>query len=96
MKALNQIQAILQEKLQADYVEIVDRSDEHRHHKGRMDAPVGSGHYDVVIVSSLFLGKTIVQQHRMVYKALSEQMQTTIHALSLKTYSSKQWSEIDH
>ncbi|CAN1208738.1 BolA family protein [Tumidithrix helvetica PCC 7403] len=96
MKTLNQIQAILQEKLQAEYVEITDRSHEHQHHKGRMDAPVGSGHYDAVIVSNLFLGKTIMQQHRMVYEALSEQMQTTIHALSLKTYSPKQWSAIDH
>jgi BolA protein len=30
----------------------------------------------------------------MVYAALAEQMQTTIHALSLKTYTPEQWTTI--
>jgi BolA protein len=89
------IKATLQEKINATIVEIFDRSDLHKHHKGRMDAPVGSGHYDAIVVADSFLGKTMMQQHRMVYTALEEHMQTTIHALSLKTYTPEQWEQIN-
>ncbi|MCL1492064.1 MAG: BolA family transcriptional regulator [Pseudanabaena sp. Salubria-1] len=88
------IKTILQEKIGATIVEIEDRSDLHKHHQGRMNAPVGSGHYDAIVVADSFAGKTMMQQHRMVYAALSDQMQTTIHALSLKTYTPEQWQQI--
>ena len=94
MDATATIKTILQEKIGATIVEIEDRSDLHKHHQGRMNAPVGSGHYDAIVVATSFAGKTMMQQHRMVYAALSDQMQTTIHALSLKTYTPEQWQQI--
>ncbi|ELS33543.1 MULTISPECIES: BolA family protein [Pseudanabaena] len=96
MNVASTIKTILQEKIGATVVEIEDRSDLHKHHQGRMNAPVGSGHYDAIVVASGFTGKTMMQQHRMVYAALEDQMQTTIHALSLKTYTLEQWSQLDH
>jgi len=87
------IKSTLQEKIGATIVEIEDRSDLHKHHEGRKNAPVGSGHYDAIVVSASFAGKTMMQQHRMVYEALADQMQTTIHALSLKTYTPEQWQK---
>lgn len=93
MDAVTKIKTILQDKLNAAIVEIEDESHLHAHHKGRMNAPVGSGHYNAVIVSDQFAGKTIMQQHRLVYTALAEEMQTTIHALSLKTFTPQQWQE---
>jgi BolA protein len=94
MDATATIKSILQEKIGATIVEIEDRSDLHKHHQGRMNAPVGSGHYDAIVVAASFSGKTMMQQHRMVYSALADQMQTTIHALSLKTYTPEQWQQI--
>ncbi len=91
MDTIATIKNILKEKIGAKIVEIEDRSDLHKHHQGRMNAPAGSGHYDAIVVSESFVGKTTMQQHRMVYAALSEQMHTTIHALSLKTYTTEQW-----
>ena len=93
MDATAAIKRILQEKIGATIVEIEDRSDLHKHHQGRMDAPVGSGHYDATVVAASFAGKTMMQQHRMVYAALADQMQTNIHALSLKTYTPEQWQQ---
>ncbi len=94
MNNITAIKITLQEKIGATIVEITDRSDLHKHHQGRMNAPVGSGHYDAIVVSEEFAGKTMMQQHRMVYAALADQMQTTIHALSLKTYTSEQWQKL--
>lgn len=42
-------------------------------------------HYAAMVVSSAFKGKTRVQQHKMVYDALSGRMGKELHALSLQT-----------
>ena len=50
------------------------------------DLTGGGGHYQVTVVSSLFEGKGLVQQHQMVYGALRQAMSSeAIHALALKT-----------
>jgi acid stress-induced BolA-like protein IbaG/YrbA len=50
-------------------------------------------HFEAVIVSDLFNGKTLVQQHQIVYRALGDKMGTDIHALSLQTYTPEQWEK---
>lgn len=42
-------------------------------------------HYAAEVVSSEFKGKTRVQQHQMVYKALQGNMGGVLHALALQT-----------
>lgn len=49
-------------------------------------------HFNAVIVSDQFEGKSMIQQHQMVYRALGERMREEIHALSMKTYTSAQWA----
>jgi stress-induced morphogen len=50
-------------------------------------------HWEAVIVSEAFSGKSRIQQHQMVYAALGELMAGPIHALALKTYTPESWSE---
>ena len=53
----------------------------------------GDGHhFDAVIVSQAFSGKSRVQQHQLVYKALGNRMQAEIHALSMQTYTPDDWA----
>ncbi len=42
-------------------------------------------HYAAEVVSESFRGKTRVQQHQMVYKALQGNMGGALHALALQT-----------
>ncbi len=42
-------------------------------------------HYAAEVVSESFRGKTRVQQHQMVYKALQGNMGGVLHALALQT-----------
>ena len=42
-------------------------------------------HYAALVVSQEFTGKSRVQQHQMVYKALKGRMGDTLHALALQT-----------
>ena len=47
---------------------------------------IGDGqHFQAMIVSSAFEGKSRVQRHQLVYQALGERMREEIHALSMKT-----------
>ncbi len=52
----------------------------------------GDGHhFEAVIVSPLFRGKSRVQQHQLVYRALGERMREEIHALSMRTLVPEEW-----
>jgi acid stress-induced BolA-like protein IbaG/YrbA len=42
-------------------------------------------HFEAVIISPEFAGKSRIQRHQMVYGALGERMKSQIHALSMKT-----------
>ena len=49
-------------------------------------------HFDAVIVSPQFVGKNMVQQHQLVYKALGARMHSEIHALSMRTFTPEAWA----
>lgn len=54
----------------------------------------GDGHhFEAVIVSPAFRGKSRVQQHQLVYSALGERMRAEIHALSMKTFTPEDWQQ---
>ncbi len=53
----------------------------------------GDGHhFEAIIVSAEFRGKSKVQQHQVVYRALGDRMKAEIHALSMKTLTPEEWS----
>jgi len=70
-----QIKTYIQNGLECDFVEVS-----------------GDGHhFEAVIVSPLFRGKSKVQQHQLVYRALGDRMREEIHALSMQTLTPEQW-----
>ena len=44
-------------------------------------------HYSATVISKSFLGKTKIEQHKMVYESLQGKMGKELHALMLKTKS---------
>jgi acid stress-induced BolA-like protein IbaG/YrbA len=57
---------------------------------------VGDGrHFEAVVVSDEFDGKSRVQRHQRVFQALGEGMRDEmIHALSMKTYTPQEWANL--
>ncbi len=56
------------------------------------DLTGGGDHYQALVVSSAFEGKSLVKQHQLVYGALQEELDSNaIHALALKTYTPEAW-----
>ena len=62
---------------------------------GIQDAEVivkGEGdHFEATVVSQQFEGRSMVQQHQMVYATLGDRMGGEIHALALHTYTPADW-----
>lgn len=53
----------------------------------------GDGHhFEALIVSAEFEGKTRVARHQMVYAALGDRMRDEIHALSMTTLTPAEWA----
>lgn len=48
-------------------------------------------HFEAVVVSKAFAGKSRVQRHQLVYQTLGKRMREEIHALSMKTYTPEEW-----
>ena len=51
--------------------------------------------FEARVVSSAFIGLSMVQQHQQVYAPLQDVLATgELHALALKTYTPDQWSKV--
>jgi acid stress-induced BolA-like protein IbaG/YrbA len=56
------------------------------------DLTGGGDHYQAVVISDRFAGKSLIQQHQLVYGTVREAMASeAIHALALKTYTPETW-----
>lgn len=55
----------------------------------------GTGdHFEARVVADAFVGKSMVQQHQLVYAPLKEKLATgELHALALKTFTPEQWAK---
>lgn len=76
MLTSEQLKEYIAQGLPCDYIEV--RGDDGQH-------------FEAVIVSPAFEGKSMVQQHQLVYKALGLRMQQEIHALSMRTFTPQAW-----
>ena len=70
-----QIKSVIEDGLPCEHVEVT-----------------GDGHhFEAVIVSEQFRGKSKVQQHQLVYRALGDRMREEIHALSMRSLTPVEW-----
>jgi len=51
-------------------------------------------HFDALVVSSAFEGKSRVQRHQIVYAALGSRMREEVHALSIKALTPAEWQAL--
>jgi len=50
-------------------------------------------HFEALVVSEEFAGKSRVQRHQRVYQTLGDRMREEVHALSIKTFTPQEWQE---
>jgi BolA family transcriptional regulator, general stress-responsive regulator len=81
--------ARLNSALSPTAIELIDDSDQHRGHGGYN--PAGESHFTLRIESAAFAGKSRVERQRMIYAALSELMESRVHALSISATAPEEW-----
>jgi len=81
MDRIAAIRERLTNQLQPTQLDIIDESHLHAGHAG---AASGAGHFAVTITANAFNGKSLIEQHRMIYQAVDDLMKSEIHALSIK------------
>lgn len=85
------IEQVIRQKLEGQFspntLEVTNES--HMH-----SVPEGSeSHFKVVIVAEQFRTMRAVQRHQAIYAVLAEELQQTVHALALHTYTSSEWEQ---
>lgn len=78
MLSARQLEEYIAQGLPCDYVQVLGNDGQH---------------FEAVIVSPLFAGKSMVQQHQLVYQALGDRMRSEIHALSMRTFTPDAWAK---
>ena len=67
--------------------------DESHRHRGHAGAADGGGHFNVRIVSTAFAERNRLTRHRLVYDALRDELESEIHALSVKALTPEEAEE---
>ncbi len=80
----DQMAAHLESTLHPTQLEVLDESWQHAGHAGANGTGFGT-HFRVRIASPLFVGKTRVARHRLVYDALQKFIDEGVHALAIET-----------
>jgi BolA protein len=81
---LAEIRKRLTEAFEPETLGVEDESHLHEGHEGARD---GRGHFRVLIISHAFSDRSLLDRHRLVYKALGDLMRTDIHALAIDAWS---------
>jgi BolA family transcriptional regulator, general stress-responsive regulator len=75
------MEAKLQGAFKPSYFELIDESNQHHGHSGAH--PSGESHFRLKITAPSLLGQSRVQQHRMIYSVLDEELKQRVHALAI-------------
>lgn len=89
MEINQKIEHNLKTELDLHHFEIKDFTGRHLNHKQND----GGFHLEAIIVSDNFINQTLIERHKIVYKALGDLMKHEIHAFSMKTLTIKEWNK---
>ncbi len=80
MLSAQQLESYITDHLACDYIKVLGDD---------------GTHFEAIIVSPAFVGKSMLQQHQLVYSALGDRMRAEIHALSMRTLTPEAWQKIN-
>ncbi|CAL4323419.1 BolA/IbaG family iron-sulfur metabolism protein [Buchnera aphidicola] len=69
-----------------EYIKIYDNTIYHKIKNNKK-------HLTIIIVSNKFKNQKILKRHQEIYKILSREINNTIHAISMHTYTPEEWKK---
>ena len=86
-KMENVIEEKITGRLSPVFLEVTNESDKH-------NVPAGSeSHFKLLVVSSGFAGRSLVDRHRLIYSLLAQELDGQIHALSIQALTPEEWEQ---
>ena len=83
MSVEKKILAKITAKLKPIKIQLENQSHLHAGHQGSPET--GESHFSLMVVSEKFIGLNRVQQQRLVYQILKDELSGPVHALALST-----------
>jgi BolA family transcriptional regulator, general stress-responsive regulator len=89
MAAQRSVEATIRDKLVAAFAPTrLEVSNESHLHAGHRSTPgTGESHFRVLIQAPVFSGRSRLERHRLVNKALAAELQGPVHALAITAYA---------
>ena len=87
MSVQSTIENKIKDALAPEHLEVVNESNQHN------VPPDSESHFKLTIVSQQFDNKQLVARHRIINQLLAEELTGPIHALSMHTFTPKEWNE---
>lgn len=83
-------------KLESEYRPIhMDLINESHLHRGHAHGHLGEdSHFKLLLVSTVFTGKSRVQRQQLIHKTLAEELAGPLHALTMKLLSPEEWNAL--
>ena len=78
------ISAKLEREFSPSELQVIDESNQHAGHAG--SRPEGETHFRVQIRAAAFAGKSRLERHRMIHRALAEELAGGVHALAISAH----------
>lgn len=86
MSRVHRIEEVLKNTFQPSVLEVANFSHEHNVQEG------ADSHIRVLAVSDQFEGLRRVKRHRLIYSALTEELENGLHALQLDLHATSEWN----
>ena len=83
---IEKIEQRLSENIECIHLEVIDESPNHGGYNGSVS------HVKIIIVSDEFSDQSLINRHKLVYKAMGD-LVAQIHAISIVSKTSNQWEE---
>ena len=80
MNPLEMVKTLIENNLQDSEVQVADMT-------GTQD------HLEILVISDVFKGKMLIDQHQMVMDILKESLKEQIHAVKIKTITKEKYSQ---
>jgi len=83
---IEKIEQRLSDNIECVHLEVIDESSNHGGYNGSVS------HLKIIIVSDKFIDQSLINRHKLVYKAMGDFVEK-IHAISIVSKTSNQWEE---
>ena len=72
-------------------LEVLNFSDDHKGHSG--DNGSGESHFEILVVSNKFINLPRVERHKLIYKVLSRELVSGLHALKISSFTEDEYEK---